>query len=98
MATFYVVCINKHPTHADPHVRIQRIGTNEYRAAASYSKRWTVNEVIEAIRRGDIFYSTDKRGDLVKVVIAKHNGHEYVKTEADGIQPDNLLAKPECPG
>ncbi len=96
MATYYVVCINKHPTHADPHVRIQRIGTNENRNAVSYSTRWTVDEVIAAIRRGDSFYCGDKRGDLVKVIIAKHNGHEYVKTEADGIQPDNLLAKPEC--
>lgn len=96
MATYYVVCINKHPTHSEPHVRIQRIGTNEQRTATSYSKRWTVDEVIAAIRRGDVFYSSDKQGNLVKVVIATHLGHEYVKTEADGIQPDNLLAKGEC--
>lgn len=96
MATYYVVCINKHPTHSDPHRRIQNVGTNESRTATTYSKKWTVAEVIAAIRAGHVFYSTDKRGDLVKVIIAKHNGSEYIKTEPDGIQPDNLLAKPEC--
>jgi hypothetical protein len=30
------------------------------------------------------------------VEIATHNGDEYIKTKADGIQPDNLLRKPEC--
>jgi hypothetical protein len=96
MATYYVVCINKHPTHTDPHTRIQAVGTNESRTATSYSKKWSVNEVIAAIRLGHVFYSTDKRGDLVKVIIASHLGREYIKTEPDGIQPDNLLAKPEC--
>jgi hypothetical protein len=52
--------------------------------------------VIAAIRAGDTFYSTDKRGDLVRVQIATHSGREYVKTAADGIIPDNLLQKPEC--
>lgn len=55
-----------------------------------------MDQAIVSIRRGDTFYSTDSRGDLVKVIIATHNGHEYVKTQNDGIQPDNLLAKPEC--
>lgn len=93
---YYVICINKHPSHSDPHRRIQYIGTNETRGASFYSIRWTVEQVIAAIRRGDTFYSTDARGDLVRVIIATHLGHEYVKTENDGIRPDNLLAKPEC--
>lgn len=97
MASYYVVCINKHPTHSDPHTRIQRVGTNESRYASSCTKKWTVEQVIAAIRRGDTFYSTDRNNDLVKVIIATHNGHEYIKTQNDGIQPDNLLAKPECP-
>jgi hypothetical protein len=96
MATYYVVCINKHPTHSDPHRRIESVGTNELRSAATYSKKWSVDQVIAAIRRGDTFYSTDARGDIVLVEIATHNGHEYIKTKADGIQPDNLLRKPEC--
>ncbi|WP_373565454.1 DUF3892 domain-containing protein [Bradyrhizobium diazoefficiens] len=29
--------------------------------------------------------------------MAKHEGHKYIKTTADGIQPDNLLSLAECP-
>jgi hypothetical protein len=94
--TYHVVCINKHPYHSDPHVRIQHIGTNTTAGTSSWTKKWTVPEVISSIRQGNIFYCTDKRGDRVKLIIASHNGHEYVKTENDGIQPDNLLAQPEC--
>jgi len=94
--SYYVVCIEKHPYHSDPHTRIEAIGTNEIRGASSYSKRWPVADVISAIKRGAVFYSTDRKGDLVKVVVASHNGREYIKTEADGVRPDNLLAKPEC--
>jgi hypothetical protein len=93
---YYVVCINKSPNHSDPHSRIQHVGTSETRAATTYSKRWTVAGVIAAIRSSDVFYSSDSAGDLVKVIIATHLGRDYIKTENDGIQPDNLLAKPEC--
>jgi len=96
MATYFVVCINKHPTHQDPHTRIQSIGTSSTRGASTYSQKWTVPQVIAAIRAGDTFYSTDKRGDLARVEIANHEGRDYVKTVGDGIIPDNLLQKPEC--
>ncbi|MFI5246011.1 MAG: DUF3892 domain-containing protein [Gemmatimonadales bacterium] len=36
-------------------------------------------------------------GKSVWVIIATHNGNEYLKTEADGVHPNNLLALPECP-
>jgi Protein of unknown function (DUF3892) len=94
--TYYVVCIEKHPYHTDPHTRIQLIGTNTSGSATWSSKTWTIPEAIRAIRSGDMFYSADHRGDLARVIVASHNGLEYIKTEADGIQPDNLLAKPEC--
>jgi hypothetical protein len=98
MATYYVVCINKHPTHQDPHNRIQQIGTNTASGTTSYTKKWPLADVITAIdKNGDTFWSTDKKGDRVKCITAVHSGNKYVKTENDGIQPDNLLAKPECP-
>jgi hypothetical protein len=30
------------------------------------------------------------------LIEAEHEGHPYVKTEADGFRPDNLLALPHC--
>jgi hypothetical protein len=36
-------------------------------------------------------------GKTVEVIVATHNGKKYIKTEADGPHPNNLLALPECP-
>jgi|ERR1700693_412128 len=97
MPTYYVVCINKHPLHKDPHNRIQRIGTSTEKDASTHTKKWPLSDVIAAIdNTADTFWSTDKKGDLVQCITATHNGNKYVKTKNDGIQPDNLLEKPEC--
>ena len=44
----------------------------------------------------DWFY-TSVNGRSVWVIIAIHNGREYLITEADGYEPNNLLSLPECP-
>lgn len=99
MAIYYAKCINKHPTHPDPHNRIQFIGTNTSRSATDLAKKWTADQVVSAIERNfDTFYCDDKQGDQVKLIVATHNGHKYVNTQADGIYPDNLLGQRECSG
>ena len=39
----------------------------------------------------------EEGGRTIDVIVATHNGHKYIKTKADGVQPDNLLSLPECP-
>jgi len=36
-------------------------------------------------------------GHVVDVIVASGLGRKYLKTTADGEQPDNLLALPDCP-
>ncbi|MGH7285637.1 MAG: DUF3892 domain-containing protein [Polyangiaceae bacterium] len=44
------------------------------------------------------FYVERPTGHVVDVVVARSAlGHEYLKTVADGEQPNNLLSLPECP-
>lgn len=86
-------CINKTP-RMDPHLRITSVG-----GVNQSGSRWKL-PLVEAIyfieNNGWTFYvSVD--GYLVQVLVASHNGHKYLKTVNDGIQPDNLLALPECP-
>jgi hypothetical protein len=35
--------------------------------------------------------------DKARVVVATSQGHRYLKTTADGEQPESLLGLPECP-
>jgi hypothetical protein len=90
-----VSCINK-TNRSDAHERIQNIG-----GINSDGSRWKLAEsqAIQDIKNGRYaFYVERPAGRRVNVIIASRLGGEYLlKTEADGEQPDNLLALPECP-
>lgn len=77
------------------HERIRNVG-----GINANGTRWRLSEAdaIQGIKDGKwSFYVERPRGHVVRVIVATRLGHEYLKTEADGEQPDNLLALPECP-
>ena len=88
-----VSCIVKRPSHYDAHTRIQAIG------GVSNGYRWKDSEeaAIANVKRDSSSYYVSVGGRTVWVVVAKHNGREYLKTQPDGYSPDNLLSLPECP-
>ena len=56
------------------------------------------SQAIRDIKNGTYsFYVERPAGHRVRVIVATRLGVEYLKTEADGEQPDNLLTLPECP-
>jgi hypothetical protein len=61
--------------------------------------RWKLseNEAIAGIKAGKWRFWTSGGGTSTWVIIAKHDGREYLKTEADTTTKDNLLSLPECP-
>lgn len=86
-------CINK-TIRQDPHERIQYVGgINPDRT------RWKMSQpdAIRAVKNGTYQFFVSVGGNSVWVVIAQHNGHDYLRTQSDGVQPDNLLSLPECP-
>ena len=89
-----VSCINKRGSHHDPHERISHIG-----GTGSDGTRWKLSEddAIKAIEDKKYEFYVTVNGKTVEVIVAKHNGRKYLKTEADGYSPDNLLSLPECP-
>lgn len=62
--------------------------------------RWKITEesAIDGIESGKWKFYTSVGGESVWVIISKSaNGRKYLKTENDGVQPNNLLSLPECP-
>ena len=63
--------------------------------------RWKLGlqDAINAIERGTYggFYVERSPGSRVKVVVAIREGRKYLRTEADGDEPNNLLSLPICP-
>lgn len=90
---FRIRCINKVPRN-NPYERITHVGgygTSQWKLA--------VPDVINRIKSGnEAFYVERPQGDRVDVVVAiSRSGNEYIKTTADGDDPNNLLSLPECP-
>lgn len=82
-----VKCINKTDRYS-AHERIKNIGGSGWKEAE--------DDAISQIEAGTHTYYTDEGGKQAEVIVAKRDGHKYLKTENDGEQPDNLLKLPEC--
>jgi len=88
----HVLCINKREHH-NPHERIINIG------GVDGGVRWkrSQQQAIADIEANSQAYYTSVNGKSVWVIVALHDGHKYIKTEADSTTSNNLLSLPECP-
>ena len=88
-----VLCINK-TDRENPHERIRNIG-----GVNPNGSRWkfSQHEAITRIESGGYAFYTNVNGKKARVIVATHLGNKYLKTENDGVHPNNLLALPECP-
>ncbi|MER8755151.1 DUF3892 domain-containing protein [Mesorhizobium sp. M0976] len=86
--TFQVTCHK--PDNADADRRLQGVGgpSGWYR---------TVDQMIILIDGKDRFWTVDQKGNSVWLMVSSRNGRRYIKTESDGLEPNNLLALPHCP-
>lgn len=86
-------CINKTPRF-DPHDRIEFVG-----GANADGTRWKITQpkAIEYLETREHTFFTPVNGQRANVIVATtQRGNKYIKTTADGEQPNNLLSLPEC--
>lgn len=89
-----IKCVNK-SDRMNPHERIKNVG-----GINPDGGRWrlSLDEAVAGVNGGKWRFWTVANGKSVWVVVARSAaGNQYLKTEADGDQPNNLLSLPECP-
>lgn len=89
-----IKCVNK-TDRWNAHERITHVG-----GVNRDGTRWKLSQE-EAIvwiesRRAE-FYVRRGGSEVAVIVAVSRFGHKYLKTVADGEQPNNLLSLPECP-
>ena len=89
MAIYYATCHT--PDNGDTDRRIQGLG-------GSFG-RYTVDQIILMINNGHMFYTAPALAPRRKIEVAQHprTYRLYLKTDADGVEPNNILALPRCP-
>lgn len=88
-----VTCISK-CDRFNPYERIQAIG-----GANSDGSSWRLSQevAIREIELGRRSFFVRVRGEVVDVIVAiSRFGNKYLKTVADGDEPNNLLSLYEC--
>jgi hypothetical protein len=93
MADVLVTCINKQPRQ-DLYEGITHLG-----GPGGGGWRWSRQQVIDSINaRTNTFYTQDRSGNRSYLGVVKGPSGEYVRTHANGVWNDNLLALDECAG
>lgn len=91
-----VTCIV--PDGSDPDRRIDKIGGKSGGEGTGGAWTLALDRAIEGIENGKWSFWTQGGGRATNVIVAKRaNGKKYLKTEADEVEPNNLLALPKCP-
>lgn len=89
-----VTCII--PDGRDADQRIDAIGSATGGQGGG-SWRLLIDDAIARIEDGTYQFWTNANGQVADVVVARRaNGRKYLKTTADGVEPNNLLALQTC--
>jgi hypothetical protein len=89
--TFRVTCHK--PDDADADRRLQGLGGTS--GGGWYRKIDTLIKLID--EKTNRFWTVDQNGKSVWIEVHKRNGRKYLKTQSDGVEPNNLLALRHCP-
>ena len=87
MADVQVTCINKLPRN-NPHEGITNLGGPGW--------KWTRQQVINSINEKSNTFFTRVNGNRADIGVVHGPNGDYLRTYADGVWNDNLLALPEC--
>lgn len=98
MTSYRIICTEQRPFGAPhSHAHIVAVGTGD--TASHWNRRWTLDEVITAMARGDTFYTRGETSGRIANV-ERYNcascNRTYIRSTPDAVQDNNLDNLPHC--
>ena len=97
MARYRIICTRQEPASAPPsHQHIVAVGTGT--EPRHYTNLWTLDQVLDAMHRGDSFFTQGEHSGRIAEVEAYHctycrrTAHPLAPRRGDGQQPGQSLA------
>lgn len=98
MARYRIVCTNQEPADQPPtHAHIVAVGTGII--TTEYTRKWTLDEVLKAMKGGDTFYTKGAQSGKVAEVeryTCRPCQRDYIRSDADAVKDNNLDSLPSC--
>lgn len=98
MTSYRIVCTQQEPSdQPTTHAHIVAVGTGT--APDSYDRKWTLSEVLQAISRGDTFYTmgrTSGRRAQVEAYTCTLCHRTHIRSAADRVEDNNLDNLSRC--
>lgn len=86
------------PDDSDPDRRLQGVGGTGIKGTEGEPWWLPIDDAISGIEAGLFeLWTVDQKGNSVWVLVDQRNGRKYLRTESDGVEPNNLLALNPCP-
>ena len=100
MATYRIVCTDRQPSgHSNQRAHIVAVGAGDDQNKAQ--RKWTLDEVLRAIDRGDLFYTkgvNTGKVALVETYTCATCRRVYIRSVADKVADNNLDSIRPCSG
>lgn len=95
---YRIICTRQLPvSNPTSHAHITHVGTGA--TTANYELLWTVQQVFDAMARGEKFYtvspSTGKIASVTRVKCPRCT-HDVLRSAADAVTDNNLDSLPKC--
>jgi hypothetical protein len=83
------------PDNSDPDRRIEGLGGPDSTTGVLWYR--DIDFLIRGLEAGTYrLWTVDQAGNSVWVLVDQKNGRKFLRTQSDGIIPNNLLALPHC--